>query len=93
MTAPSLQHATDRQAALLDAARDALDRGRDGLVARQQPDGHWAGELEGDTILESEMILLLAFLGREGEPRTAKLARYLLAHQQPAGGWSNYLAH
>ena len=44
------------------------ERGRAGLLARQQPDGHWVGELEGDTILESEFILLLAFLGQGRRP-------------------------
>ena len=50
--------------AVLDDVAAALDRGRLGLLARQRPDGHWVGELEGDTILESEYVLLLAFLGR-----------------------------
>jgi squalene-hopene/tetraprenyl-beta-curcumene cyclase len=33
-------------------------------LARQAPDGHWVGELQGDTILESEYVLLMGFLGR-----------------------------
>ena len=45
----------------------AQERTRTWLSARQHADGHWVGELEGDTILESESILLLAFLGRESE--------------------------
>ena len=49
----------------LDAA---LERSSEWLLARQHGDGHWVGELEGDTILESEYVLLLAFLGRESEP-------------------------
>src|SRR5207244_2361026 len=52
--------------------------------------GHWVGELQGDTILESEFVLLLAFLSREGEERTRKVAAYLLQHQLPDGGWTNY---
>jgi squalene-hopene/tetraprenyl-beta-curcumene cyclase len=48
------------------------------------------GELQGDTILESEWVLLMAFLGREGDERVRKAARYVLAQQQPGGGWSNY---
>jgi squalene-hopene/tetraprenyl-beta-curcumene cyclase len=59
-------------------------------LALQRPDGHWVGELQGDTILESEFILLMAFLGREDEPRFKKAARYLLENQQPGGGWANY---
>jgi squalene-hopene/tetraprenyl-beta-curcumene cyclase len=67
-----------------------IERARDCLLAKQQPDGHWVGELQGDTILESEFVLLLAFLGRENEERTRKVAAYLLQHQTPEGGWANY---
>src|SRR5439155_17354892 len=74
----------------LDAVADATDRGRDGLLARQEADGHWVGELEGDTILESEFVLLLAFLGKADDPRIPLLANYLLARQLPDGGWPNY---
>jgi squalene-hopene/tetraprenyl-beta-curcumene cyclase len=67
-----------------------VDRARWCLLARQAADGHWVGELQGDTILESEYILLMAFLGREKSPRVAKAARYLLRQQMPEGGWNNY---
>ncbi len=67
-----------------------LERGREGLLAQQQPDGHWVGELEGDTILESEFILLLTFLGKRHDPRIRLAANYLLAKQLPSGGWPNY---
>src|SRR6516225_1768347 len=69
---------------------DAITRARDCLLDRQHADGHWVGELQGDTILESEYILLMAFLGREGEEKVAKAARYLLTQQLPEGGWNNY---
>jgi squalene-hopene/tetraprenyl-beta-curcumene cyclase len=68
----------------------AIERARRCLLDRQRPDGHWIGELQGDTILESEYILLMAFLGREREERTLKAARYLLEQQMPEGGWNNY---
>jgi squalene-hopene/tetraprenyl-beta-curcumene cyclase len=70
--------------------RAAVRAGRHALLARQKPDGHWVGELQGDTILESEWILLMAFLGRERDDRVRQAANYILQHQQPAGGWSNY---
>ena len=37
-------------------------------------EGYWVGELEGDTILESEYILLLAYLGRENSDVARKAA-------------------
>jgi len=71
----------------LDAA---IDRARACLLGMQKPDGHWVGELQGDTILESETILLMAFLGRQREERVRKAARYILSQERPAGGWANY---
>jgi squalene-hopene/tetraprenyl-beta-curcumene cyclase len=78
------------QNAWLQEVSEAIVRGRDGLLARQRPDGHWVGELEGDTILESEFILLLAFLGKTDDPRIRPAANYLLEKQLPGGGWANY---
>jgi squalene-hopene/tetraprenyl-beta-curcumene cyclase len=60
------------------------------LLDLQRPDGHWVGELQGDTILESEYVLLLAFLGREESETARKACRYILTEQRPEGGWSNY---
>jgi squalene-hopene/tetraprenyl-beta-curcumene cyclase len=70
--------------------RNAIHAGRQALLARQRPDGHWCGELQGDTILESEYLLLLAFLGKLDDPAVPKLASYIRAQQLPAGAWSNY---
>jgi squalene-hopene/tetraprenyl-beta-curcumene cyclase len=70
--------------------RRALDRARRCLLGLQKPDGHWVGELQGDTILESEYVLLLAFLGREDGEVCRKAARYVLEQQMAEGGWSNY---
>ena len=49
----------------LEPWRAPLARALRYLLGLQKPDGHWVGELQGDTILESEFILLMAFLGRE----------------------------
>ncbi len=68
----------------------AVRAARRALLDRQKPDGHWVGELQGDTILESEWILLMAFLGREQDDRVRQAANYILQHQQAAGGWANY---
>jgi squalene-hopene/tetraprenyl-beta-curcumene cyclase len=68
----------------------SIDRARRCLLAQQHFDGHWCGELQGDTILESEYILLMAFLGRETEERVRKAARYILSQERPDGGWANY---
>ncbi len=68
----------------------AMGRTRDFLLQRQQADGHWVAELEGDTILESEYILLLAFLGQGQSARAQEAAAYLLKQQSADGSWGNY---
>src|SRR3954451_5803495 len=47
-----------------DGVGGSIDSASRWLVAGQHKDGYWVGELEGDTILESEYVLLLAFIGR-----------------------------
>ncbi|HEV7223579.1 MAG TPA: terpene cyclase/mutase family protein [Pirellulales bacterium] len=70
--------------------RRAIARTRQWLLDEQHPDGYWVGELEGDTILESEYILLLAYLGRQDSSHARKAARYIVKQQLPAGGWAMY---
>jgi squalene-hopene/tetraprenyl-beta-curcumene cyclase len=60
------------------------------LLSIQNDDGHWCAELEGDTILESEYILTMYFLGRGGEPKLRKAAEYLRRKQLAEGGWAIY---
>jgi squalene-hopene/tetraprenyl-beta-curcumene cyclase len=68
----------------------AVERSRDYLLSQQAPEGFWVGELEGDTILESEYILLLAYLG-QGQSEAARLAaNYIRQQQIPGGGWAIY---
>jgi squalene-hopene/tetraprenyl-beta-curcumene cyclase len=70
--------------------RKAIRRTRHWLLDEQRDDGHWCAELEGDTILESETILLLAFLGEEDSDLAHRAARYLIEKQLPDGGWAMY---
>lgn len=75
---------------LAEELASSLERTRDWLVARQHPQGYWCAELEGDTILESEYILLLAWLRQETTPLAKKLAAYIVEKQLPTGGWGMY---
>jgi squalene-hopene/tetraprenyl-beta-curcumene cyclase len=68
----------------------ALDATRRWLLGQQHADGYWVGELEGDTILESEYVLLMAFLGRLDDPVCARACRYIREKQLPGGGWAIY---
>jgi len=70
--------------------RRAISRTRQWLLGQQHPDGYWCAELQGDTILESETILLWAFLGREDSDLAKRAAEYLIENQLPDGGWAMY---
>ena len=69
---------------------NATAAARDFHLSLQKSDGHWCAELEGDTILESEYILLMYYIGRGQHPKARKAANYILRKQMPGGGWSNY---
>ncbi|HVR09939.1 MAG TPA: prenyltransferase/squalene oxidase repeat-containing protein, partial [Thermoanaerobaculia bacterium] len=81
---PETSHSLRQRLARAIAAAQAW------LLAAQEPDGHWCGELEGDTILETEYVLLLHFLGRLDDPRVGKAARYVRRQQLAEGGWAIY---
>jgi squalene-hopene/tetraprenyl-beta-curcumene cyclase len=68
----------------------AIAQTRDWLLDQQHASGYWCAELEGDSILQSEYILLLAWLRREGSPLAKKCAQRLIDTQLPEGGWAMY---
>lgn len=78
------------QAAVDERLATAIQRTSRWLVGQQSADGYWCGELEGDSILESEYILLLAWLGQHRTSLAQRCARYLLRQQLPGGGWAMY---
>ncbi|NBP81397.1 hypothetical protein EBU58_11920 [bacterium] len=74
-----------------DAAREvAVRRVTDWLLTRQHADGHWRAALEGDTILETEYLLLLAWLDRFDRPEVAGALQRIRSLQLPDGGWPIY---
>jgi squalene-hopene/tetraprenyl-beta-curcumene cyclase len=87
--APGRPPQQPRRERALRATR-AIEDAQGWLLAAQEADGHWCGELEGDTILETEYVLLLHFLSRLDDPRVAKAARYVRRRQLPGGGWAIY---
>jgi len=68
----------------------AVDAARKYLFSQQHEEGYWCGELEADTSLESDYILLHTLLGTGSQERFDKAARYILNHQNDDGGWSIY---
>lgn len=75
---------------MLSRVAAATDAVRRYLFSIQNEQGYWCGELEADSTLESDYILLHALLGTGDPERIAKAARYVLQHQNPDGGWSIY---
>ncbi|MBI1374062.1 MAG: squalene--hopene cyclase [Phycisphaera sp.] len=72
-----------RVAASVDAAVEALFR-------EQHDDGHWCAELEGDSILQSEYLLLKWIIKEEDDPRFPAILSYLRKQQRPDGSWGQY---
>ena len=68
----------------------AIDAARKFLLSQQYEEGYWCGELEADTTLESDYILLHTLLGTGNVKRFAKCATYILRHQNQDGGWGIY---
>ncbi len=62
------------------------------LLAAQQADGHWIFELEADSTIPSEYVLLRHFLGEpDPEKVEPRIGRYLRHHQADHGGWPLFL--
>src|SRR5882672_10004214 len=70
----------------------AIDGARRYLFSQQHEDGYWCGELEADTTLESDYILLHTLLGTGDPSRFQKAANWIIQHQNEDGGWSIYAA-
>lgn len=75
----------------LDSLDDAIRRSQAWFLSRQHPsEGYWVAELEADTTLTSEYLMLRRFLDRVDPERERKAIRYLRAAQLPDGGWPIY---
>ncbi|MCP9439791.1 MAG: squalene--hopene cyclase [Nitrospira sp.] len=94
---PSLEPATRRSSGHAghahtqpDMIDDAIRRSQAWFLNRQHVEGYWVAELEADTTLTSEYIMLRRFLDRVDPDREEKAVRYLRATQLPDGGWPIY---
>src|SRR6266536_4289906 len=75
---------------LASRASAAIDAARKWLFSRQHEDGYWCGELEADTTLESDYILVHTLLGTGNQERFQKCANYILRGQNEDSGWPIY---
>jgi squalene-hopene/tetraprenyl-beta-curcumene cyclase len=69
----------------------AVDAARKHLFSKQHEEGYWSGELEADTTLESDYILLHTLLGTGNQERYEKCCNYILRYQNEDGGWPIYI--
>ncbi len=69
----------------------AIEHAQDWLFSRQNLDeGYWVGELQADTTLTSDYVMLSALLGRLSDNIKWKATHYLEVEQLPDGGWNTY---
>ncbi|HMD55534.1 MAG TPA: prenyltransferase/squalene oxidase repeat-containing protein, partial [Phycisphaerae bacterium] len=71
-----------------ETLNDCIDRAMEHLLAKHNPEGYWVGELQGDSILESEYIMLKFILEQETDLALPLIANYLRSIQQSDGGWN-----
>ena len=72
---------------------EVIERARDRFLGIQDAKGYWVFDLEADSTIPSEYILLQRFLGRETDPELRKrIGRYLRHRQLEDGGWPLYHA-
>lgn len=60
------------------------------LSIQNHIDGHWCGELEADTSLTSEYLMLMHYLGKLGPKKEKKAINFILDKQLDDGGWNIY---
>ncbi len=75
---------------LLNAVSKAVSRSQDYFARTQSPEGFWWGELESNSTMEAEYLMLTHFLGIGDEDTWRKLANHLLETQREDGTWGQY---
>lgn len=74
-----------------EAVEEALARSEAWFLRRQHPEaGYWVEELEADTTLTSEYLMLRRYIGVVDTEREARMVSYLQRTQLEDGGWSIY---
>jgi len=74
-----------------EAIDEAIRKSQAWFLGRQhQREGYWVAELEADTTLTAEYVMLRRFLGLVDSERQRKAINYLRTMQLPEGGWPIY---
>ncbi|MFI1677778.1 squalene--hopene cyclase [Streptomyces sp. NPDC020607] len=77
-------------AAPREAAARAMRRSTDFLLARQDAEGWWKGDLETNVTMDAEDLLLRQFLGIRDEDTTRAAALFIRGEQRDDGTWATF---
>src|SRR6266700_6983663 len=86
----SQMHSVDKSAGIENGAvlEESIASATRALLRYRKPDGHWVFELEADSTIPAEYVLLRHFLGEPVDAvLEAKIANYLRRVQGAHGGW------
>ena len=73
---------------LADELEAHIAAGTNALLDLQKPDGHWVFELEADSTIPAEYVLMMHYRGEPADPELErKIAAYLMRIQGAHGGW------
>lgn len=84
------KHRTDSTDRTLAAADQANARAVRYLLARQDDEGWWKGDLETNVTMDAEDLLLREFLGIRDARTTDAAARFIRAQQRADGTWASF---
>lgn len=73
-----------------EAAERAAARAIEHLLARQDPEGWWKGDLATNVTMDAEDLLLRQFLGIRDEAVTRAAALFIRGEQREDGAWATY---
>ncbi|MFH9859229.1 squalene--hopene cyclase [Streptomyces sp. NPDC017202] len=73
-----------------EAAARAMRRATDFLLARQDVEGWWKGDLETNVTMDAEDLLLRQFLGIQDEATTRAAALFVRGRQREDGTWATF---
>ena len=75
---------------LTDELRQAINQCGESLLNRQDSVGFWRFDLEADSTIPAEYLLLQYFLGSVDRRREARIGNYIRRRQLPNGAWPLY---
>ncbi|MYV38400.1 squalene--hopene cyclase [Streptomyces sp. SID1328] len=73
-----------------EAAERAAARATEFLLARQDPEGWWKGDLETNVTMDAEDLLLRQFLGILDAATTRATAQFIRGAQREDGAWATF---